>query len=289
MIIIPRRTTPIKPTAREAYFDKVQFWVRTPLNDATLGELRSECGRGGLYVENRPARFDARYRQRLELKQPNRTTMEWIARRDDALINGAEVAVDYVFKSSADRDDAWEFLDRHLVRSWHHGKNQKISIVKSHSDTDDNRSSGTRYDAGRSAPNGIVLYKENHSRMTDEVNCLHLEWRLKGLKAVRRAGIKSGQDLLEFSHRQFWQKRLRLYDVDDRRRLGRLITNRAKGKKSRASKIEQTGRYRVNIDGRTGEVHVRSCDTIQELLDKLRGIRSHRALVAISNEFLLPE
>ncbi len=119
MTIISRLVLPKKPSATYAYFDKVQFWVRTPLNDATLGELRSECGRGGLYVENRPARFDARYRQRLELKQPNRTTMEWIARRDDALINGAEVAVDYVFKSSADRDDAWEFLDRHLVRSWH--------------------------------------------------------------------------------------------------------------------------------------------------------------------------
>lgn len=83
--------------------------------------------------------------------------------------------------------------------------------------------------------------------------------------------------------------RSRVYDVVDRRRLGRLITNRAKGKKSRASKIEQTGRYRVNIDGRTGEVNVRACDTIQELIDKLKGIRSHRALVAVSNEFLLPE
>ena len=288
MTIIPRRTTPIKPTAVYAYFDKISVLDTNPLDGDILASLRSEYGRGGLYVENRPARFDARYRQRLELKQPSRTTMECIARRHDTLINGAEVAVDYVFKSSADRDDAWEFLDRHLVRSWH-GKNQNIRIVKSHSDTDDNRSSGTRYDAARSAPNGIVFYKDNHSRITGELNCLHLEWRLKGLKAVRRAGIKSGRDLLEFSHRQFWQKRLRLYDVEDRRRLGRLITNRARGKRSRAGTIEQTGRF-AGVDGRTGEVHVRSCDTIQELIDKLRGrIRSHRALVAIPNEFLLPE
>jgi hypothetical protein len=60
------------------------------------------------------------------------------------------------------------------------------------------------------------------SRVTREINCLHLEWRLKGLKAVRAAGINSGRDLLVSDHVGFWQKRLRLYDVD-RRLLGQLM------------------------------------------------------------------
>ena len=95
--------------------------------------------------------------------------------------------------------------------------------------------------------------------------------------------------MLEFNHHQFWQKRLLLYDVD-RERLGRLIRNRSQRKRSRVSKINQTGRYRIDIDGRTGEVHVRSQNTIQELIDKLKSSnRIQRALVAISNEGLLPE
>jgi hypothetical protein len=285
--ILPR-STPIKPVGIDAYFDKIRLWILNPVDGETQALLEKQCGRGGLHVENRPARFDARYRQRLDFRQPSRTALEWIAQRDDAFINQVEITIDYVFKDWVGRDDAWDFLHRHIVRRWH-GKNQEIRIVKSDSDTDDNRSGGTRYDAGRSAPNGIVLYKDKHSRVTGEVNCLHLEWRLNRLRAVRSAGIKSGLDLLKFNRRQFWQKRLRLYDID-RRRLGRLITNRVRGKKSRASKIDQTGRYRVSIDGRTGEVYVRSYDTVQELIDKLKSsYRVHRVLVPISNECLLPE
>jgi hypothetical protein len=73
----------------------------------------------------------------------------------------------------------------------------------------------TRYDADRAAQNGIVFYKEDHSRITGEEYCLHLEWRLNRLRAVRAAGIETGQDLLKFDHRAFWQKRLRLYEVDE--------------------------------------------------------------------------
>ena len=285
---IPRRPTPIKPTAIHAYFDKIQFWVLNRLDHETIASLREQCGRGGLYVDNRRKRFDGRFRQRIELRQPFDNAIAWLAQRDDALVNRVEIAIDYVFKSWADRDDAWEFLHRHLVRRWH-GKRQEIRLITSNPDSGDDVFGGTRYDAGRWAPNGTVFYLEKHSRITGEVACLHLEWRLNRLKAVRAAGIESGRDLLEFNHREFWQKRLLLYYVD-RERLGRLIRNRSKGKRNRVSKVDQAGRYRIYIDGRTGETHVRAHYTAQELIDKLRPlIRINRALVPIPNELLLPE
>ena len=74
---------------------------------------------------------------------------------------------------------------------------------------------------------------------------------LNGLKAVRRAGIKSGQDLLEFDHRRFWKKRLQFYEVD-RGRLGRLIRNRRSSKRSRTTEMQQRGNWgMVDVDRKT--------------------------------------
>jgi hypothetical protein len=72
--------------------------------------------------------------------------------------------------------------------------------------------------------------------VTGELWCLHLEWRLRSLKAVRAAGIESGEDLIGFNHREFWQKRLLLFDVD-RQRLGRLIRNSYTGKEEGRQKL----------------------------------------------------
>jgi hypothetical protein len=95
--------------------------------------------------------------------------------------------------------------------------------------------------------------------------------------------------LQNFDFRQFWEKRLRLFAVD-KRRLGRLIRNRANKTRRSTSKEQRGGpRVAINLDGRTGEVHVRSHDTVQELIDDLSPtIRVHRALVPISNEIFLP-
>ena len=185
-----------------------------------LARLENACGRGGIHPENGPARFDSRLRQRVDLRQPSADALRQLARRDDVWINKVEVAIDYVFDSPVARDETSEFFDRHMIRRWH-GKNQQIRVYRPGMQDDDEGGVGTRYDAGRGAPNMTALYRNEFSRVTGEFNCVHLEWRLSGLRAVRNAGIESGRDLLEFNHRQFWQKRLLLYDLDCRR-LGRL-------------------------------------------------------------------
>ena len=291
MATIPPHATLIKPSAIYAYFDKIQFWLQEPIDRRKVAQLRKQCGRGGVFVQNGPARFNARYRQRVEFRQPTDQALRWLAQREDALINRAEIALDSVFDYRADRDEAWEFLHRHLVRRWH-GTKQEIRVYRTEPQApslDDDGTSGTRYDAGRSAPNLTALYRQECSRITGELNCLHLEWRLNGLKTVRGVGIQSGHDLPEFDHRQFWQKRLLLFAAD-KERLGRLINNQLKGRKSRISKTETRGRYRINIDQRMGDVHVRARETVQELIDDLGpSYRIHRALIPISNEVLLPD
>jgi hypothetical protein len=113
------------------------------------------------------------------------------------------------------------------------------------------------------------------------------------LNSVRRAGIHSGWDLLEFDHRKFWRKRLLLYDVD-RERLGRLLRNQTSGRRSKTAEMEvwrnKSFKYVVNPDARLGDIYVRSYDTIQELVDSLKSShRIHQALIPISSAFLLPD
>jgi hypothetical protein len=250
---------------------------------ATIAELRRSCGRGGLYIDNRGARFDSVYRQRIELRQPSQLAFQWLAKRQDALINRVEIALDFVFEDINRRDEAFEFIHHHLVRRWH-GKKQKIKLVRSSKQNrtpelvDEIGMGQTRYDAWR-APNKIVFYRNQFSRITGELNCLHLEWHLNGLRAVRNAGIETGQDLLKFDHRAFWDRRLLLYSVEADR-LGRLVRNRTTGKKSRLSKY---------LDGRTGHVLINSVGSIQELIDQyVRLGRLSRVLRVIPNEGLLP-
>jgi hypothetical protein len=277
------------PIGVYAYIDKIQFWVRRPLGLNTLALLEEACGRGGVYFKNGPARFNNRrqqYWQRVELRQPSQRALHWLARRNDVLINRVEITLDLVFEYRGNVEEAWDFFHQHLVRRWH-GRSQEIRVVRSAPRDDEPGAWGTRYDAGRRAPNRLVLYADDHTRITGELNCLHVEWRLTGLKAVRAAGINSGKDMPEFDHRAFWQRRLLFYSVD-RRRLGLQIRNRRMGTRRRSSKTCRSSAHWM--DGRAGEVYARSFDTVQELIDELKSLcRIDLALKRIPNDLLLPE
>jgi hypothetical protein len=287
------------PTAVYPYFDKVQVWLKPPANPNDLEFLRKQCGKGGLYADNRPAPFGQGYKQRLELRQPSPEALQWLARRDDVFVNRGEIALDFIFASWTARDEAMEFLDFHLIRRWR-SKKQQVRLYRAGTErdhrgrprperVDEISDAQTRYDAGRGSRNGITAYLEKHSRVTGELFCLHLEWRANGLRAVQAAGIKSACDLLDFDHHEFWKKRLLLRDIDIEH-LGRLFRNRAKLSKSRtpALKPDRGGRQ-INVDRYGGQLIKKSVGSLQELIDTYsRFVRVERALRPISNSVWLP-
>ena len=118
----------LTPCAAYPHFDKIQGWLPVPLDQRTLDEVKAWCGRGGLYQETGPARFDPAFRARLELRQPSVDALTWAAGRNDILLNRAEIAVDYIFSKEAQQKAAFRYFDEHLVRRWH-GKHQKIKRV----------------------------------------------------------------------------------------------------------------------------------------------------------------
>jgi hypothetical protein len=133
-----------EPIGIYPYFDKIQFWVRKPLDQKAIGWLGKQCGQGGIHTENRPARFNRRYRQRIELRQPTKKALQWLVSRDDALINRGEIAFDLVFKYRAERDEAWEFLHQHLIRRWHAKTSGNPRDSKWNKDSFDRRRVGHR-------------------------------------------------------------------------------------------------------------------------------------------------
>src|SRR5262249_40707474 len=94
---IPGRAFAVRPQAVYAYFDKVQLWFREPLDRSRLTRLKQECGRGGIHVDRRPARFGQGYRQRVELRQPFTAALRELSNCSDALVNRVEIALDFVF------------------------------------------------------------------------------------------------------------------------------------------------------------------------------------------------
>ena len=104
-----------RSTGKYAYFDQIQFWVVKPLDRETLDWLKKQCGKRPR-VDNRPARFNARYRQRVHIFQPRKPALRWLAERDHVLINRVEITMDYVIEGMP-REDLWEFLKTQPVQT----------------------------------------------------------------------------------------------------------------------------------------------------------------------------
>jgi hypothetical protein len=254
------------PSSIIPYFDVIVIWLVTPVDGCTLKRLRKHCD--DLHHKNRIARFNKEFKQRLELKQPDEVALRWIASRR-GLINRVEVALDLIYATLAEAEATRSYLHRHLTRRWHF--HQTILYYK-------NDPSNERYDGPRSAPNIITDYLQDHSRITGEYYCLHLEWRATGVKAVRAAGILRPRHVLTFNFRAFWEPRMRLYTVDPER-LGRMFRNRQAGTRS----------YRFTPQDRTeGEDTLRLYATMQELIDYYSPARIGRILTPLSSEPFLP-
>jgi hypothetical protein len=202
----------IVPMATMSYYDFVQAWLMTPLPPTEIRWLQGQCD---LDVDNRPKRWDRTYQQRLQLRQPSLAALQLLAGVNGVLINRVEIALDWIFDEPC--DSAHALIRRYHVKR-HHGDQELLLWAGI-----------TRYTAPpwHRAPNRLVSYSDRHSRITGEPYCVHLDWRLQGVEALRRAGMGSLSELLQLDLRdlrRFWQQRLLLRNVD-LGKLGRLYCN----------------------------------------------------------------
>jgi hypothetical protein len=205
------------PAGIYAYFDavtvrfrqppRVPDWLKAALQpafDPISGRVKQRA-----HLTNEPLRYKPLYPFRLQLRQPIREEeLRWIEEHD-VLITKLECALDWTFNSYHDLANAKDIVDEHWIKKWHRGHLREKG--------------SSRYWARKSAANIPVRYDDRACRITGEENCLHIEWRLCGAKAVKRV-FASVQELIEVDWYEFWEPRLLLYAVDVNE-LGRLYSN----------------------------------------------------------------
>ncbi|QPC43880.1 hypothetical protein HW532_15000 [Kaustia mangrovi] len=277
-----RRADGIQPTGVHAYFDKVTVWLKRPVNDSERTWLEGQCGSGGLHVQEGPAHFNPALVQRLQLRQPTREALEWLAKRNDVHLNLVEWGLDWVFNNEGDRDEAWAFLCRYHVKSHH--RQQGVRFV----------AGNTRYTGPRRAPQVFVCYRDLPCRVTGELYCVHLEWRIKGAQTLRRLDLDSIDRVLRKGHRGFWLNQLTFYELvhDD---LGRRYHNWALRHRQhrpiyRPCIAEWPNGFRYYLDRRAGGTLARALGSTQAVVDEYGSrFNIRRSLFSIDIGRLLPE
>jgi hypothetical protein len=202
--------------------------------------------------------------------------LPWLGSLDDnsVLFNALEVALDWTFDDASDRDQADEFFKQHVVKRWH--GEQDIGYV------------GTTYYSGpRTAPNLITAYPDKICRLTGELYCLHVEWRINRVTTLQRAGITLA-DLLSFDHRAFWKNRLVMASVDPSK-LGRQPCNALRQTRRREWQVDN-GWSSVDYHLRTGNIMVQSLENrcTQAVIDAYSKYPSRRWVVPFKVSHLLP-
>jgi hypothetical protein len=190
----------VRPVGIEAYPHLLKILRRQPFRNAEIEWLRAHCDSitRGRRVHN-PDRVDPR---RLRIVRPDAVALRWLKKQQQLWLHYVELALDWTFSTEHERETAYELIDRCFYKQYHR---------LSHHVGYERR---TRYTGPRKLPHVVTLYDDLHSRVTGEVYCVHLEWRTQGARALRRIGIYSIADLIDFRHYKFWHKRLLLWEID---------------------------------------------------------------------------
>jgi hypothetical protein len=263
-----------------SYVDKLTIWLKQPLAKRQLAWLRGQCGTGGLHTLDQRARFDRSYVQRLQLNQPTHEAIQSLISLADSHLTYVEVALDWTFDDEEVRDAAFAFVVRHHVKRWH--RDQGIRFVKG----------VTRYTGPRSARTVLASYADRHCKISGELYCVHLEWRMRGVETLRRAGITCVADLLKLDHRRFWQDRLLMRDLH-LRDLGRMYNIHVAGKGYRRGPwitfSGQNKQFAYDKDLRAGSLIVRALGSTQAVIDQYRKwFNVNQCLCDIDVRHLLP-
>jgi hypothetical protein len=268
----------IRPAGIMAYVDKVQLWLKTPLTRKQYLSLESQRD-DRLHVHSQPMKYNPTYKQRLQLRQPSREEQLWLSTLEGVLFNDLELSLDWTFDSKQELNHSHVFVCKYHVKPWH-GK-QKVNFFEN-----------SRYTSRkRRVANNLDLYADKECRITGELYCLHMDWRVKGVQALRRADIGSIPELLTLDLRQFWEQRLIMRAVDYRA-LGRRFNmySMAKGQLApwlRRFSCSQICAY--DLDAMVGARLARRCGSTQALIDRFRtSIDVGRCLVDIDVSHLLP-
>jgi hypothetical protein len=191
-------------------------------------------------------------------------------------LNYAEFSLDWIFEDGDTKDAAFEFFARHHIKRNH--RDQEIRFSRA-----------TRYSGPRTAPNVVATYHDKVSKVSGEIYCVHLDWRIKGIDALKRAGIKTLRDAFAIDHVDFWHKRLLMFELEVEK-IGRLCNNHHIHTRRRVPWTTRYGSYQYHLDRRAGHAMMRRFGSVQAIVDLYRKqFDVSSCLVPINVDHLLPQ
>lgn len=129
----------------------------------------------------------------------------------------------------------------------------------------------------RSCPE-LTLYADHPTKTQSGKPCLHVEWRIRGSRQLKRAGLNTLEGIEQLDHRTFWDERLQLFRAPDAQTLNGAFGNAG-------CTLDSTELLRV-CSYRTGKVVTH--DLMAELVGVLRYHQARVLFGRIDHAWMLP-
>lgn len=192
-----------------------------------------------------PNQYDPRYSARpvttsggyyvfkITLHQP--TAAELLALADveekgNCKVTRVHVALDLLAHNTCSSDDIRRHIEKRLLptrrpRSMVRGRydrHPKPSVI--------NFEETTYYFRGVSSGVEVALYSDSHSKTGFGWECCHLEFRVKGLNALKASSLASLKDAYSLDHRKFWDSTLEFWRTPNAEALARRSNKAARSR-----------------------------------------------------------
>lgn len=271
-----------------AYIDTVVIWFHARINKTQLAEIIRRCD-GSAWPEYLPMKFQPWWSCKLTMQRPRDECFGYLAFLafgflDDVCrdykINQLHIALDLCTEIQADAQAVNDFNATYLVKPWP-GKRKLGNYGL------------TLYSAKPSKTqlrNNLVQYSDRPSKITGQP-CMHLEWRCLNAGDVKRAGVQSFDDLINFQHRDFWEPKLR-YQVIDLGALGqRLLKTKRRQPREKDFRtghfIARLAAYR-HVNEPTGEF-IRPYGCVSAIREVVGAKLVNKCVLRLPNDGFLPK
>lgn len=203
-------------------WDRIKFWFDDPQPNLPIKALKKECpGRVRFLLESAP--FQPVWQSSLTIRQPTRRALKILrtALMDlpcSVEIGDLEICCDLITESSRKSLRLRNWLLGHLYLPYHRNKvfleRKYENVVYFH------RRGNTN---GNKVGKVFVIYSDRRSKIRGNTygeQCCHLEFRLFGTEQVRRLGVQTVDDLLQFDHIVFWCREIKFGQWQSKKALG---------------------------------------------------------------------
>lgn len=194
-----------------SYIDTICFLQSMRFPENSLTELcAARPGQDSRYVCRDIPTSDGFWVRICKLHQPTSAELFFLHKEEQnrrCRVTQVHVALDLLAHPSRSPDSIRQYVEARLVpnararRAFRNRGGDLVDMVTTCGET-------TYYHRGVSQGIEIALYSDKHSKTGHGWQCCHLEYRVKGARALRAAGIQSMNGVRLLNHTEFWGSQL---------------------------------------------------------------------------------